>query len=106
VHKNISGVFLLFWLKYCFRKTPKIAKEYGLIKGGGRWRSGRITSWNFVHLFSYCVLRVGRNPILIIMRTLVVWNYRLKPSEPTPKISCQNLSPLKMEFQLENLEAP
>jgi hypothetical protein len=29
--------------------------------------------------------RVGRNPISLVMRMPVVWNKRLKSSEPTPK---------------------
>jgi hypothetical protein len=36
------------------------------------------------------------------MRTLVVWNKRLKPSEPTPKILCQtsNFLTLKVSFKI------
>jgi hypothetical protein len=45
--------------------------------------------------------------ISLIMRTPVVWNKRLEPSEPTPKISCQkfeNFLTLKVSWIILELE--
>jgi hypothetical protein len=37
----------------------------------------------------------------------VVWNKRMKPSEPTPKISCQNsnFKVLKLSWKISELES-
>jgi hypothetical protein len=41
------------------------------------------------------------------MRMPVVWNKRMKPSEPTPKISCQNLTikVLKVYWEISELQS-
>jgi hypothetical protein len=40
------------------------------------------------------------------MRMPVVWNIRMKPSEPTPKISCKNsnFKVLKVSWEISELD--
>jgi hypothetical protein len=82
-----------------FQNIPKIHNiplKYGL----------QFSDLQHAYKVDYCKSTFMKPNISLIMRTPVVWNKRLKSSEPTPKISCQNskFKVLKVSWKISEHE--